>query len=318
MGEVTVREKVGILLATYNGEQYIREQLDSILNQTYVDWVCYIHDDGSTDNTWQTIKKYEADYPDKFVVLNYEKCGGACKNFISLMKYSSENYIMFSDQDDVWAKNKIEVTLNRMKSIEADSDKPYAVFTDLYVVDENLEIISKSFMSYSKHKPNKLMERDLFVANPAPGCTMMVNRKLLQMASLCKHPEEVEMHDWWCMLIASIFGQIAYLDEPTIYYRQHGTNTLGAVDRHAGGYYLEVLKSIVLGRRYNETRGRVIAKRKMAKEVVECFDDLLPKDSIAIQLAKIEGRTKLERMKFYWRNHLYNTMQHGIWIMMAC
>ena len=140
MGEVTVSEKVGILLATYNGEQYIREQLDSILNQTYVDWVCYIHDDGSADNTWQTIKKYESDYPDKFVVLNYEKCGGACKNFISLMKYSSENYIMFSDQDDVWAKNKIEVTLNRMKSIEADSDKPYAVFTDLYVVDENLEI----------------------------------------------------------------------------------------------------------------------------------------------------------------------------------
>jgi glycosyltransferase involved in cell wall biosynthesis len=313
-----MEEKVGILLATYNGAHYIEEQLESILLQTYKNWVCYIHDDGSTDDTMSIIKEYKRKYPESFIVLDYVGCGGACKNFLSLMKYPEEKYIMFSDQDDVWKETKIEDTLKKMIETEIDPQKPCAVFTDLYVVDDKLNVISESFMRYSKHRPDKLSVRDLFVGNPAPGCTMMINQTLLKMAVLYNCPERIEMHDWWCMLIAATFGQIAYLNKPTIFYRQHGKNALGAIDRNSFSYCFSVLISIVLGKRYKETQDRIIAKRKMAKEMADCFGDLLTDNGFVKQLSEIDKKSKVNRIKFYWENHLYNTTQHGFWIMLSC
>lgn len=318
-------DQIAILMATYNGGSFIKEQLDSLLNQSYQDWVCYIHDDGSTDNTVDVIRKYCDDYKGKFILADYPKQGGAKKNFLSLLNFHKskyhEHYIMFSDQDDVWLPKKVEATYQRMIELERkEQGKPCLVFTDLKVVDKSLGIISESFMQYSKHNPDKLTVRDMYVANPAPGCTMMINRELENLAVKYTDAGRIEMHDWWCMAIAATFGKIAYLNEATIMYRQHGNNTLGAVERTSFAHYVGVLKEVLSGRRFGETKGRIGAKRLLAKEMTESFQGVDDREDFMFvnELAKIEGSNKLKRMLFYKQNHLYNSLQHGIWIMICC
>ena len=114
---------LAILMATYNGEEFIREQINSILNQTYKNWKLIIHDDGSTDNTVDIIKEYTKKYPNKIILIEDNiKCNGAKENFSHLIKIAYKNfnfdYILFSDQDDIWLPNKIEVSLSKIQEME--------------------------------------------------------------------------------------------------------------------------------------------------------------------------------------------------------
>ena len=124
-------EYVDILLATYNGEKYIREQLDSILQQTYNKINIYISDDYSTDSTPNILKEYELKY-DNINVTYQEQNIGSIRNFEYLMTKVKSQYYMLSDQDDVWYEDKVEKSLKKLKEENAD-----LVFTDLEVVDEN-------------------------------------------------------------------------------------------------------------------------------------------------------------------------------------
>ena len=109
--------KIEILMATYNGEKYIREQIDSIISQTYSNWTLLIRDDVSKDDTVKIIKEYEK--KDKRIKLLEDNKGnlGFVKNFEELLKNSSEDFIMFSDQDDYWLEDKIEKYINELKKI---------------------------------------------------------------------------------------------------------------------------------------------------------------------------------------------------------
>lgn len=110
---------VDILMATYNGEKYISEQLESIIGQDFKDWKLFIRDDGSKDNTIHIIDNYMKKFPDKIELIdNYNRNLGVKLNFGELMKRSKNQYCMFSDQDDVWLPNKISITLNKMKELE--------------------------------------------------------------------------------------------------------------------------------------------------------------------------------------------------------
>ena len=230
-------KRVSVCMATYNGEKYICEQLDTIIANLTDHDELIISDDGSTDDTVAILQQYQLKYPYITILNGPQK--GVIKNFENALINSHGKYIFLSDQDDEWMKNKVERMIK-----EFENSKVMAVVHDAVIVDaENNEINSSLF----KIRNSKKGLCKNLIKNSYVGCCMAVRRELVEKA--LPFPENIEMHDWWCMLIASIFGQIAYLDEPTIYYRQHGTNTLGAVDRHAGGYYLEVLKSIVLGRR---------------------------------------------------------------------
>ena len=134
------QKTTAILLATYNGEKFLREQLDSLLQQTYSDWTLYIHDDGSTDSTKEIIKEYEQKY-ENITMLRYPSQKGAKNNFMSLLERVEANYYLFCDQDDVWRKDKVEKEMARMMVLEKDfPGKPVLVFSDLYVVDINLNI----------------------------------------------------------------------------------------------------------------------------------------------------------------------------------
>ena len=155
-------------------------------------------------------------------------CLGASLNFGQLLEYTNTEYIMFSDQDDVWLPNKIELTLNVMKAAEQIyPNKPVLVHTDLKVVDSELNIISDSMWSYQKLFPEIGDDLSKIMAqNVVTGCTMMINRKARD-ASI-PIPAEAIMYDWWLALNTAEFGKIAYLSIPSILYRQHSGNKIGA------------------------------------------------------------------------------------------
>ena len=216
--------KIEILMATYNGEKYIEEQIKSLFKQTYKNWTLLIRDDGSKDNTVGIIRKYEKENPNRIKFLEDKKGGLKAKNnFLELLRNSQEEYVMFCDQDDIWLPNKIELTLKKMLEVEIG---PTLIHTDLKVVDEKLKIISNSFWKFQNLDPNRKKYNHLIVQNNITGCTMMVNKELI---ALCK--EEFKngiMHDWVIGIIASLKGKIEYIDTQTILYRQHGKNDVGA------------------------------------------------------------------------------------------
>lgn len=234
---------IDILMATYNGEQYLEEQLDSILQQSYQNWTLIIRDDCSKDNTVEIIKKYQQQYPEKIVLLQAESpSGSAQNNFFELIRYErmyrDAEYIMFSDQDDVWLFEKIQHTLNCMKKVgqQYAEELPLLVHTDLKVVDAALNEISPSLfamqnMDYRLDKFNNIL-----VQNVVAGCTMMVNRALLSYLDTI--PKNAIMHDMWLALIASAFGKIGFVEQTTMLYRQHGKNASGAKDVNSLRYFI--------------------------------------------------------------------------------
>ena len=222
-------EYVDILLATYNGEKYIREQLDSILQQTYNKINIYISDDYSTDSTPNILKEYELKY-DNINVTYQEQNIGSIRNFEYLMTKVKSQYYMLSDQDDVWYEDKVEKSLKKLKEENAD-----LVFTDLEVVDENLNTINKSFytMMGKIGKINKSINKKEFeyLYNSVTGCTILSKTSFIDAILPLPKNSKYVIHDSWIGLITSLNGKIVFLNEPTIKYRQHGNNQIGTKKR---------------------------------------------------------------------------------------
>lgn len=220
---------IDILLATYNGEKFLREQLDSLLSQSVQDFRVLIRDDGSADGTAEIIEEYCALHPRKIYRVHSICFSRSAKsNFGELMKAADGDYIMFCDQDDLWLPDKISVTLNAMTSAEKlyGNRTPILVHTDLEIVGRKLEPLYPSFTRYENLRTDGLSLKNLLAQNSVTGCTVMFNRALLK---LCRSvPEEALMHDHWLALLASAVGEIVYVDKPTVKYRQHGGNAVGA------------------------------------------------------------------------------------------
>jgi rhamnosyltransferase len=224
---------INILMATYNGERFLEQQLQSIINQTYKNWELLIRDDSSNDETLKVINQHEV--KDERIHLIKDDLGnlGSCVNFSVLMNRvkSSGEYIMFSDQDDVWLSDKIEDTLAEMLASENKYGKnsPLLVYTNFSYVDEELNVIS-SKKNFSATKIKNLKFANLLAQNPAYGCTMMINKKLLDLVN--DIPSSAENHDYWIALVASAFGKIIYVNKKTVLYRQHGKNISGHHDNN--------------------------------------------------------------------------------------
>lgn len=222
---------IAILMATYNGEKYICEQIDSILAQTYKDWCLYIHDDGSKDGTKEILNQYAIKYPDHITVMEYSSQGSALQNFMSMLERVEANYYMFSDQDDVWLPNKVEESYKSMLAKEREMpDIPIIVNTDLKVVDQTLNVIDESFWHYEGIFPAFIKDyKDHAAENTVTGCTMLINAKAKNV--IHKPYDNALMHDAWITLsVYASGGEIIYLHEPTMLYRQHSGNVLGAKD----------------------------------------------------------------------------------------
>lgn len=222
-------KNVQVLLATYNGEDYIEEQLISLFNQTYQDFELLIRDDGSKDCTLEIVEKYQLKYPSRIKVITDNKKGlGPSRNFSELMKYAEANYIMFCDQDDIWLPHKIEITLEKMLELEKGYGVtvPILVHSDLTIVDRELNVIDSSMSDAQKLYANENEFNQLLMQNTITGCTMMINKALREKTR--RVPKEAIMHDWWLGLVASSLGIVGYINEALILYRQHGKNDVGA------------------------------------------------------------------------------------------
>lgn len=291
---IVCKSKIAILMATYNGEAYLKEQINSILNQSYDDWELYIHDDGSKDKTLYIIDEYEKKYPDKIHIVNGKSTGSAKKNFFYLINLIEADYIMFSDQDDYWYRDKIKVTLEKMKSVQENNCQlPILVHTDLEIVDSDLNTISFSIGKYQGFKFEQESINRLLVGNTVTGCTVMINKILLHMTKGLNDTSKIIMHDWWLALLASEYGKIDFIDEPTIKYRQHTDNTVGAV-RYDKRYIIDrILHS-------SEIRKDLAKTRIQARYMADVFS--IDKNDIVYKYAHIFSAKKIKRVCFYVKN----------------
>jgi glycosyltransferase involved in cell wall biosynthesis len=239
-----------ILLATYNGEKYLKEQLDSLFNQSYHDWVLWVHDDNSKDSTVDIIKEFEKKNPAKIKFVDDDiYTGGAKENYDFLLSTIDDNYdyIMFCDQDDVWYENKIRITLDKMIEVENKNfDEPVLIHTDLKVVDEKLKTISISYFDYQHIIPKWSKNKDIsLVQNSVTGCTMMINKNAIKIS--CPISQNAIMHDWWILLrVLQHNGVVEYIDQPTLSYRQHPLNDTGA----KGFSFIKLLSKISSFKKY--------------------------------------------------------------------
>jgi len=225
---INQNNKVTIVMATYNGEYYLSEQIESILSQTYTNWELYIHDDDSKDATINIINHYVS----KDSRINFLDDSLSFKSATLNFKYLIDNinvseYLMLSDQDDIWLPDKIKTTLEVMLAEEIKQQgKPILVHTDLKVVDSKLNIINSSFYNYMNIDIAKDSLNRLLVRNVVTGCTLMINKPLHELVQ--KMPKQAIVHDWWIALNARLFGQIVFIKKPTLLYRQHDHNSIGA------------------------------------------------------------------------------------------
>jgi hypothetical protein len=225
-------------MATYQGADYLPQQIDSICRQTVLDWTLLIRDDGSSDATLEILRR-QAALDSRLVVL--EDRGprlGAAMSFARLAEeayHRGAEYLFFADQDDFWHPDKLDRQLTRMRETEQSCDgrAPSMVYSDLEVCDAELKSIHRSFLRYACHghgSPYPL--RTLLARNFVPGCACLVNRPLLDFA--LPVPSTAVMHDWWLTLSAVSIGRIAWLSEPLGRYRQHGRNASGSAGFWAG------------------------------------------------------------------------------------
>ena len=258
---------ITVLLAVYNGEKYLKEQIESILNQSIKNIKIIIRDDGSTDNSAEIISSYCNQYPEKIYSIVGAPSGGAKKNFAELLKSCDSDYIMFCDQDDVWLPQKIEKTLNAMQQAEQGGAKPILVHTDLKVVNQKLCEIAPSFFEFQKLIQKDVTLPKLLVQNYVTGCTMMINRALKEKCG--QIPDDCIMHDWWLALVAILFGELVCVSEPTMLYRQHEDNQVGAKAAYGLSFIKRKLQTL------DKVRENYNATYTQANALLCCYDGAL-------------------------------------------
>ncbi len=234
---------IDILLAAYNGAEYIGEQIESILDQELTvdmklkDIRLIIRDDGSSDNTLELIRKYkekqEASGGIQIILAeDNEPTGRPAANFQKLLAMSDADYVMFSDQDDIWNSRKVILTYAFMKKKEeelGDKDTPVLVHTDLRVINETGEKISDSFYEMQKLPEDDSLNH-LLIQNTVTGCTMMLNKCAANMLKQAPASEMVLQHDQYAAIMTAATGHVYLLPMPLISYRQHGDNAVGAME----------------------------------------------------------------------------------------
>lgn len=231
--------KIQILMSTYNGSRYIRTQLESIVAQNIENKELLIRDDGSTDDTVSIIEEYQRRYP--WIRYYKEKNIGVQKSFFDLLKQAdtSADYIAFADQDDEWLPDKLKRAIEILEGREQQI--PLLYCSNKIITDENLQPMHITVTSQVK----KTSFGNALVQNICTGCTAVINRSMVQILqeNIPQNIDKVIMHDWWLYLTATCFGEVYYDQNPYIRYRQHGSNTLGAMvsQRKLLGYRMKQL-----------------------------------------------------------------------------
>lgn len=298
--------KVNILMATYNGEKFLAQQIESIQKQTFKEWNLLIRDDGSSDKTCDIIRNFTAkDSRIRFINENEHHNLGVIKSFFTLVNYEVADFYFFSDQDDVWLPEKLSVSLEAAK--HKASDVPLLVYTDLKVVNQELNILQDSMIRTQSHHANTTLLPEL-TENTVTGGTMMINHAL---AEKWFTPNDILMHDWFLALLAASLGEIIYLDLPTQLYRQHDNNVLGARTMDKRFKILrEGPKSIFT--RYWKL---IHDSQKQASLIVDKYGDIMTANDLELIkcFIKIDKQPFMTRLRWLWKyGYSKNQFKHQV------
>jgi len=285
---------VSILLAAYNGEQYLSRLLDSLQAQTCGDFRVLWQDDGSTDNTAALLHAISCS-DNRFLPGSQQgQHLGAAGNFLSLMAQDDAPYTALCDQDDIWHPDKLSRTLAVMQAAEVryGADTPLLVHHDSRVVAADGSVLHASFFRHQGWDGKAASLPRLLVQNNVTGCTVMMNAALRRLVTAHACAEKLFMHDWFIALTAAAFGQICFIDKPLLDYRQHGTNVLGA---SRTGLLRRGLAALTAPQRAKE---RIALSFRHARMFRDAYGDTLPAGAAAIvrQYIGIEPLPRLQRI----------------------
>ncbi|MGG5502300.1 glycosyltransferase family 2 protein [Myroides odoratimimus] len=260
---------IDILMATYNGANFLENQLLSLISQTNKEWRLLVHDDGSSDSTIDIVKRYMS--IDNRIILIEDGIvkGNAGQNFLHLLRYSTAQYVVFCDQDDIWFESKLQVLLNGF----SEECIPEAVYCNAYAY--NCEVITTNKVTTILRNT---LSNSLFLNSGVQGCSLMFNRALID--KLREYPNYVYMHDHLLTMAAITFGKLIYIDKSLMLYRQHSNNVTGNISTS----FYERLK--VFSKRKN-----VIIDKKhydANKSFYECYNKDMTLDQKKVFLAYLE------------------------------
>ncbi|AMY12963.1 Putative glycosyltransferase EpsE [Luteitalea pratensis] len=291
---------VDVLLAAYNGERHIGQQIESLLSQTYPHWRLRIRVDGGTDNTLQICRNFADRVPDKIQVLEDDLGNvGVLRSFNRLLASREAPYVMFCDQDDLWLPQKIELTVAAMRQLEQEvgASTPILVHTDSVIVDEHLQQIAPSALKFSHRKPysglgRACMELSLY------GHQVMLNDPLIKLSGSI--PEGFVSWDWWFPLVAMTFGRVHRIDKSMTLWRRH-REVLSHNKKHAPSTYARM--------RLSDCRRKVHISLHQCEMFLDRFRDQLPPTRLAFfeGVAKIRGANFLMRRLLIIRYRLFKT-----------
>ncbi len=297
--------KTAILLATHNSEKYLAAQLESLFAQTAQNIVITASDDGSTDSTRDILHKYGV------TVLEHEPLGSAQANFMYLIQNAPDaDYYMFCDHDDVWFHDKVSKTLEKM--LETECGKPALVHSDLCVTDGMLSLIADSLFDLQELSREQDLAHTL-IQNNVTGCTVMINNALRRLAMKKTDACDIVMHDWFLAILACACGNIGFVDEPLMYYRQHYGNEVGAKDASSAKY--------IIGRAKNKNNGKIFTDTfRQAEMIASLYENELGENFETVKaFARMAEMNKLQKLKTcakygFWKNTLIRRLGQIVFI----
>lgn len=266
-------------MSTYNGEQYLREQLDSLLEQDVDDMKILVRDDGSTDMTKHMLEEYQS----KGLLKWYTGPNlRPAKSFMNLLRNSCQSeYYAFCDQDDIWMKDKVSVAI---KALEQYKQVPAMYCSNTMLVDKHLNKIRVS------NKLFKFTFGESLITNPVTGCTMVIN-DVLRNLLLKQTPTIMSMHDWWIYTVCLAFnGHVIFDESPHIFYRQHGKNVIGAMTS----------KSEIRKKHFNKLFNSGVGLRyQVAEELYRCYGSEMPNNTLKqLKLCLASRKSFLSSLRF--------------------
>lgn len=260
-------KKVQVLMSTYNGEKYLRQQLDSILDQEFSGLIkILVRDDGSSDSTIDILEEYEKK---NLIEVIYGTNIGLTSSILELLKKADilMDYYAFSDQDDIWFNDKTmrSVEFFKKREREYESDEIVLFFSSSLIVDENMNYMGQTFSG-----SQKICFYNSMIQNIMPGHTQMFNKALLNELKNIE-PQHVFIIDWWTNLLATALGTVLYDDKPTVFHRQHMNNAVG-FETNIIRSYVSRIRRIIRKDLYNVSYQLIGFRKK--------YGDLLRKDYI--------------------------------------
>lgn len=303
---------VTIIMATYNGELYLRAQLDSLLNQNCKDYTILIGDDASTDNTLNILKEYEETYHNINIIQNKKQLGFVA-NFEKLLISCETKYIAFCDQDDIWYEDKLEKAIHCLEELGRD-DIPLLFHSDLRVVNRGKEILFNSFFKMRGYFFPKYRSVDIMLGRSGiMGNSMVINQLLKD--KVLPFPTALVVHDYWIALVNELFGQRVTFEKPLLDYRIHNNNSSNSLEKITENKLLKYFFDRKLKLPYHKIQRELVLEELSERFILEEKDEILIEkflDYLLFRKNKISLILSLFKYNFFRTGMVYKLKLVGV------